>query len=327
MAPPLTVTDWVKGGPVDLTAGRGQKIYVLDIWATWCVPCLQEIPNLTRIQRKYQDQGVVIVGLAAPGMPPREQLAQVKRFVGDRGDQIGYVIGWDQNNGIWRDYMAAAQAPGIPHTFVIDKTGRLAWQGHPQEGLEGVLDELVAGTFDLEKAAARRQNQIRLGRLLIEFQMAMQMGDLKKGLSVLDEAISVEPDNVMLHATVYRLHANDVGDLPAYRRWAEAFIENRRGNSDALVALATALLTVDPPANRMPELGLRVVQTAHDATGGKNIEVLVAYARMAQELGRLDEAVRLQTRAVELAPDPRKPELQRTLDYYQLCHRLGQTRF
>ena len=60
----LKISDWVKGDAVDLAKGKGEKIYVVEFWATWCPPCLTTIPHLTELQKKFKDQGVVVIGVS-----------------------------------------------------------------------------------------------------------------------------------------------------------------------------------------------------------------------------------------------------------------------
>ncbi|MBV8730448.1 MAG: TlpA family protein disulfide reductase, partial [Acidobacteriia bacterium] len=51
------------GGPFDTSALNG-KVVVVDFWATWCVPCVQEIPGFNRILREYGPKGVAVVGVS-----------------------------------------------------------------------------------------------------------------------------------------------------------------------------------------------------------------------------------------------------------------------
>ena len=57
---PLVGLTFVKGEPVEFTPG---KVYVVEFWATWCPPCKDSIPHLTELSKKYEDQGVVIIGI------------------------------------------------------------------------------------------------------------------------------------------------------------------------------------------------------------------------------------------------------------------------
>src|SRR3954468_19047963 len=59
-APPLRVSKWLKGGPIPkLEKG---KIYVMEFWATWCGPCVQGMPHLSELAKKYEGK-VVISGI------------------------------------------------------------------------------------------------------------------------------------------------------------------------------------------------------------------------------------------------------------------------
>ena len=53
-APPLSISDWVKGAPVDFAKDIGKKIYVVEFWATWCPPCKASVPRLTDFQSLVQ---------------------------------------------------------------------------------------------------------------------------------------------------------------------------------------------------------------------------------------------------------------------------------
>ena len=57
-APPLRVMKWLKGDSVEEFA-RGH-IYIVEFWATWCVPCILEMPHLSRLAKKYKGQVTTI---------------------------------------------------------------------------------------------------------------------------------------------------------------------------------------------------------------------------------------------------------------------------
>lgn len=62
-AAPLFVRTDLLGKPFDLKAQRG-KVVLIDFWASWCAPCLEEIPHLSQLQKQYGARGLQIVGIA-----------------------------------------------------------------------------------------------------------------------------------------------------------------------------------------------------------------------------------------------------------------------
>src|SRR5678816_220472 len=58
-APPIAIGKWVKGGPV--TGFERGRIYVVEFWATWCVPCVKSMPHLAEVQAKYREKGLTVI--------------------------------------------------------------------------------------------------------------------------------------------------------------------------------------------------------------------------------------------------------------------------
>lgn len=150
-AAPLKIAEWVKGKPVDLAAVKGKQLVVVEFWATWCPPCRTSIPHLTAMQKKFKD--VIFIGVTD------EKSDVVKKFVTKMGDQMDYVVAIDDKNQTSTGYMREFNINGIPHAFIVDKEGRVIWQGHPMAGLEDTLELIAAGKYDLAaaKAAAKKE--------------------------------------------------------------------------------------------------------------------------------------------------------------------------
>lgn len=87
--PPLNLQDFDgKAVPADQFKG---SIVVLDFWATWCAPCIAEIPALNRLQEKYSGKGVRVVGVALQSGEAKE----VKPFIGRNKMKYTVVMGDD----------------------------------------------------------------------------------------------------------------------------------------------------------------------------------------------------------------------------------------
>lgn len=101
------------GAPVSLSTLRGQVV-VLNVWATWCRPCLEEIPELTSLHTTYAAKGVRVVGVSldAAGMGN-----DVTDFAA--AHQMPYEIWLDPDRHVSVKFLTV----GVPETFVIDRTG------------------------------------------------------------------------------------------------------------------------------------------------------------------------------------------------------------
>jgi thiol-disulfide isomerase/thioredoxin len=96
------------------------KVVVLDLWATWCPPCRMEIPGFVRLQNKYRDQGVEIIGIALDPLDSRGGggAAAVAPFV--QQFNINYTI-WMVNQ--WDALGKYQLGQGYPTTYIIDRSG------------------------------------------------------------------------------------------------------------------------------------------------------------------------------------------------------------
>ena len=88
--PPLNLQDF-DGKAISSAEQFKGNIVVLDFWATWCVPCIAEIPVLNRLQEKYGASGVKVVGVTLASGEPKE----VKPFVGRNKMKYTVLMGDD----------------------------------------------------------------------------------------------------------------------------------------------------------------------------------------------------------------------------------------
>ncbi len=143
-APPLVVKAWIKGQPVEVKPGT--NIFVVEIWNTPSLACRAAITNLNDLQKRFKTNGVVVVGISD------EPAEKINEFVQHDGTNIEYAIAADDQRHTALSYMKPAGRRGIPCAFVVGTNGNLLWHGNSLRGLDGVLDQIIAGRYDLERA-------------------------------------------------------------------------------------------------------------------------------------------------------------------------------
>ena len=102
------------GKPFRLSAHRGRPVFV-NFWATWCPPCLEEMPAMERLWRAQKDAGLVVVGVTVDADP-----GVVSPFVKRLG--LTFPVGLDTKMDLANTYGVRA----LPSSFIIDREGRLA---------------------------------------------------------------------------------------------------------------------------------------------------------------------------------------------------------
>ena len=109
----------LEGDSFKLSDYKG-RIVVLDIWATWCGPCREEIPHLVGLSTEYGPRGVDVIGLSIEDPSSDEGL--VRDFAQEY--DINYKLGWADVRDEWFSSLTRG-VETIPQTFVIGRDGRL----------------------------------------------------------------------------------------------------------------------------------------------------------------------------------------------------------
>ena len=118
----LEFTDAIKGTTVSMEKLKG-KVVVVDFWATWCGPCIAEIPNMKKLYDRYKEQGVEFIGVSLDQPVEKGGLAKLKEYVADSG------IEWPQyyqGNSWQSEFTMSWGIDSIPRVFLVDADGNLA---------------------------------------------------------------------------------------------------------------------------------------------------------------------------------------------------------
>ncbi len=144
------------GAEQKLSALRG-RVVVLNFWATWCGPCVKEMPDLAAIQNQYAALGVQVVGAAADTLAEQKE---VRKFITDQKINFPIWLG-----ATTEDMARFGLGPALPGTVIIGRDGKIVavYRGVIKpEDLKKQLDTLIAQSQKEAKeqiALAREKTQ------------------------------------------------------------------------------------------------------------------------------------------------------------------------
>jgi len=109
-------------------------VVLLNVWATWCIPCRREIPELQALHQQYSGRGLKVVGVS---VDDAADAADVTEFV--HNFSMTYTVVRDPANRISKLF----RTPGVPSSFLIDRSGVVRWRH---------IGPFTSGDADLRKA-------------------------------------------------------------------------------------------------------------------------------------------------------------------------------
>jgi thiol-disulfide isomerase/thioredoxin len=95
------------------------KVVLVNLWATWCGPCRNEMPHLVEMQNTYRDKGFEILGL---DVDENETPEMVKEFAEKM--KLNYTLGWIEKKD-YDEFLRISKFQGIPQSFLISREGQL----------------------------------------------------------------------------------------------------------------------------------------------------------------------------------------------------------
>jgi cytochrome c-type biogenesis protein len=109
------------GKPITVANATGDLI-ILNSWATWCVPCREEMPGLEQLYEEYKDKGLEVIGVSVDSFGMDDRIKLFAERIG-----VTYPIWHDPNDAFTRTFKAI----GVPESYLIDKNGTIyhQWKG------------------------------------------------------------------------------------------------------------------------------------------------------------------------------------------------------
>ncbi|MEZ5308961.1 MAG: TlpA disulfide reductase family protein [Pyrinomonadaceae bacterium] len=140
---PVEEQGWIlfDGGKREMMKERQGKVLVLDFWATYCPPCLEEIPHLKELKKKYSDQ-LEVIGLHVGGEQDRPLVPDFKKKL-----EIDYPIATPEDELL---YLLLGDDDRIPQTLVFDRKGKLvkrfvSFDDEVKKQIDETVDKTVNG--------------------------------------------------------------------------------------------------------------------------------------------------------------------------------------
>lgn len=309
-APEFQVAYWLK----NTTGAHLQKgtVTVVEFWATWCGPCLANVPHLSHVAEEYKSKNVQVFGIDGSERKG-VGLDSLKRFIiGEKGGQMHYMVGADDSTKFMATHWLKAAGTGsIPFAIVVDGNGKIAWYGHPLL-IDKPLEQIVDGKWDIPVVKKTFLENKRLDSIdmsiIPEFNTYLGAKKYKEGLEAADSLVRREPNlkyrNYTAHYTFVCLLMIKPEDAVAFAReaWAHNDFPNWKGVSD-MVAYSR-MKNISLPSSAY-ELGTAALKEQLDHYPGA-MDFPATYDEMASDeyaAGNTGKAIAYEHKALDLAKE------------------------
>jgi len=122
-APDFTARSLTAEGEETLSAIAANKVVLLNFWASWCYPCLIEMPEFQKLYERFKDQGFTVVAVAV-----YDQMEPAKAFQDEQ--KFGFHVLFDHTEEAKKRYFVEV----VPQTFLIGRDGKLIPIPNPKTG-------------------------------------------------------------------------------------------------------------------------------------------------------------------------------------------------
>lgn len=142
-----------QGKPLSLDKLRG-KVVLIDFWTYSCINCIRTIPHLRKLHDKYQDRGLVVIGVHTPEFAFERDHTNIRKAIDDLG--VSWPVAVDNEYQTWKNYYNRYW----PAHYLIDADGNIQ-QVHYGEGAYDETSELVGELLDERDASMGAADQVK----------------------------------------------------------------------------------------------------------------------------------------------------------------------
>ncbi|MCA9130974.1 MAG: caspase family protein [Planctomycetales bacterium] len=336
LAPELAIDTWFTDGNGRFkheTSFQPGNIYVVELWTTWCGPCIEAMQKMAELQRRHVNDRVQLVSVS------NEEKGVIDRFLdkeshSENSDERAvmtnrevyqdFTVAADSSGKTWNRYFKGTGQNSFPHCVVIGPSGLIEWMGHTLE-LEEPLQQIVDGNWDREKfrkkletSSTRRTLIEKVSRHAQAKEWAAALSAVERRLEIIDESDSdVQP---LIESQLLKLQILIAGFS---RQEAETYASQLFSDElteptmvDKLAWSVYEMLKNNQFESRsISEAALkRSAKAAGMSAGSVRASLLDTAAHLEYLHGEVGAAIRLETQALELAADSDKEFMRNFLD-------------
>lgn len=317
-APKIQPASWAQGEAVKEL--EGDKVYIVEFWATWCGPCIAAIPHVNDLYKKHKDKGLVVVGQNLG-----EDAKTVGDFVKKMGSKMTYRVAVDTPDGaMGKKWLQAAGQNGIPCAFVVNKKGKIAYIGHPMSMEESMLEKLLAepstkaADSSAKPAAAASSapspKAIELSAKAAELIRAGKLDEAEAAIAELQEQLTDNHRQVGGLLELDLLLAGKQSDDAI--QLAKLIAEDFSGKPEVVSAVAMHLVAAADAPPALQAEAEKLAKPVSEKEGAGRCGAFSALARIAFLRGNKEAAVDFQNQAVSAASPAEAAAAKAALEAY-----------
>ncbi|MCG3139074.1 MAG: hypothetical protein HJJLKODD_02952 [Phycisphaerae bacterium] len=306
-APAVQVSKWLTGSAVESIGQKSERVIVITFWATWSQPACDSLKPLAALQNELGSK-VTIIAISS------EELDKVQEYVQKNLADTPLTIAVDTQQQTSMAYLRAFGLSALPHAFVINREGVLAWQGHPDD-LREVVNKVLAGEFKIQAQPRIDRSkpalhpsidpQAPLEKLVEQYQDALQDEDWSLAVQLIDLLVPKFPvgseQAEQLLSRKFMLLYENLHQFDEAETFAREILEQHSDQPGLLNNIAWSLLArgnFETLAYRWPQLAHELADKAF-AARPEDATIQDTYARSRFMLGDLAGAIKQEQAAID----------------------------